>query len=108
MFLILIAIADFNAKLFMKPAAQTINAKTYDLFKLLLADPDFRELRDRELFKHLSSKNNFFQLSDKIFEDNIKTLNSGNIPLDPIYQNYRNFKKKLRHNLNLAKKGFET
>jgi len=97
-------VADFNANLFKRPAAQTVGAKTYDLFKLLITDPEFRELRDTELLHIVNKRNKNLKIADKVFDENISTLFSSNLPLEPIYADFRNFKKTFNNNLDFAKK----
>lgn len=101
------SVADFNPNLFKSPAAQNEDSKTYKLFKLLIADPEFRRLRDNELLKLVQRREELSEIAENVFDENLNTLFSSQLPLEPIYADIRNFRKTFDNNLNLAKKYLE-
>ena len=99
-------ISEFNSKLFNTIEGYS-GAKTHKLFKILVADRDFRQQRDKELFKIIEKKDELLIIANDVFDKNRNVMLFSSNPIRPKIYNVKRFKKIFLSNIEKAKKYIE-
>ena len=94
---------DFSSSWFRTPEVY-INADTHKLFKLLLKDSDFIEIKNTSLRDIINAKENIISHAEKIYKQNLKNLilNNKDIPRHKIKYDKSKFFEILQNNIDIA------
>ena len=95
-------ISGFNASLFNTYPGD--NIYTHKLFKLLVADPDFRYKRDRVLFGIIQNRDKMLEITANVFKENEKILFSNKKPTRSSFIKMKKFIRVLTENINKAER----
>ncbi len=79
------------------------DSDTHKLFKILLTDSDFLQNRDQELFNITNSYDEYLEIANKVFDENMDVLYASKEPIRPIIYKIKRFKNNFLNNIENAK-----